>query len=86
MGQDYCPKQKGQFIFDADGNDNKIKQVAIQILSYLRKNPEAKDTVEGIAQWWVHEDVESVEKALRLLVAERVIENKNGIYQLKQNH
>jgi hypothetical protein len=85
MGQDYCPKQKGESLFYGDIKDTKTQQIAIQILSYLRKNPEAKDTAEGIAQWWVHEDIRVVEKALHLLVAEGVIEKKANTYQLKKN-
>jgi hypothetical protein len=85
MGQDCCPKQEGQSLFYGDRKDTKIHQVAIQILSYLRKNPDAKDTAAGIAQWWVHEDVRVVEKALHLLVAEGVIDKKKSIYQLRQN-
>lgn len=68
-----------------DVKDDKTKSVAIQILSYLRMNPQAKDTAEGIAQWWVHEDVGIVEKALQLLVMEGVIEKKASAYRLKQN-
>jgi hypothetical protein len=48
-------------------------EVAERILRYLRAHPEAKDTLEGIAEWWLAEDkisqsVEKVAKALAWLV------------------
>jgi hypothetical protein len=45
----------------------------------------AKDTIRGIAEWWVNEDLAIVEKALVLLEAEGVIEKKSDVYRLKQN-
>jgi len=46
---------------------------AIKILDYLRRNPEAEDTVEGIFQWWlriqhVERNKERVQEALSDLV------------------
>jgi hypothetical protein len=29
------------------------EELALSILSYLQKNPGAKDTLDGISQWWV---------------------------------
>lgn len=62
-----------------------IVMVAIHILIYLRKNPRAEDTAGGIAQWWVHEDTRSVEKALKLLVTNGVVEREGSVYRLKQS-
>jgi hypothetical protein len=47
-------------------------QIAHAILRYLDANPDAEDTIEGIAQWWVRKDwvqrkVDEVEHAIRLL-------------------
>lgn len=56
--------------------------MAIAILHYLRDHPSAKDSAQGIAKWWVGEEREVVEKALALLLAERVIEKKRHVYQL----
>lgn len=48
------------------------------ILRYLRDHPEAADSLEGIASWWLPQSgysvtTESVHEALALLVAERRI-------------
>ena len=37
------------------------------ILDYVQHNPNAKDTSEGIAEWWVHQPVDMVERALEVL-------------------
>ena len=44
-------------------------QVALMILDYIKHHPNAKDTAEGIAQWWVHQPAEVVEHALDLLTS-----------------
>jgi len=61
-----------------------MRQVAINILNYLRDHPQAKDTAEGIARWWVHEDAQAVKDALSLLQKEEVVEKTGQLYQLKQ--
>jgi len=33
--------------------DNKQEKISSMILNYLRKNPEAGDTLEGITKWWI---------------------------------
>lgn len=42
-------------------------QLAFKILDYLRRNPAAKDSVEGIARWWVQEDPVEVRRVLEKL-------------------
>ncbi len=63
--------------------NNEVRRTALSILSYLRAHPRAEDTASGIAEWWVHEDSATVEKALRLLTAEGVVEMKGKVYRLK---
>lgn len=58
--------------------DEKRKQIAGRILDYLRKNPDAGDTLEGIACWWlglqqIEISVNEVEDALNSLLKEGVI-------------
>ena len=52
---------------------NSSNQLADDILRYLLGHPEAKDTIEGIADWWlterrVRQGIAEVEAALRHLV------------------
>jgi len=48
-----------------------VRQVALEILAYLAKHPEAKDTLEGVRQWWLEDpdrwserDISSAAQAL----------------------
>jgi hypothetical protein len=57
---------------------SKEEKIALQILRYMEKHPQAKDTIEGISQWWLaHEGdryrLNEVEHALSRLVAEGLI-------------
>jgi hypothetical protein len=52
--------------------------VARGILEYLRRHPEAQDTVAGIAEWWLPEEkiqtrTRTVEEALAELVARNLV-------------
>ncbi len=42
--------------------------LALQILDYFRRHPQAKDSVEGIARFWVDADPVEVSQALEKLV------------------
>ena len=51
-----------------------MDEISLRILSYLADNPEATDTPEGIAQWWllereIREQSAAVDRALGELVA-----------------
>lgn len=57
--------------------------VARAILRYLRKNPNAQDTLAGIAEWWLPKQqittaVAKVKDALVLLLAEELILEVRG--------
>ena len=43
-------------------------KLAFKILDYFRRYPQAKDTVEGIAKWWVQDDPVEVRRVLDKLV------------------
>ena len=45
-----------------DQVDGKTEQVSRMILDYIRKNPGAGDTLEGIARWWL--ETERIESSL----------------------
>lgn len=58
-------------------------EIASDVLGYLIDNPEAQDTLEGIAEWWLLErKIESrtakVKEALAELVAEGLILEREG--------
>lgn len=55
--------------------NNKEERTPEMILNYLRKNPNAGDTVEGISRWWleierIDNTVDDVMKALESLLQE----------------
>ena len=63
-----------------------------ELLSYLREYPEAMDTLEGIAEWWlsrhrIRTAVERVGRALDILeerdLVERVAKGGRVMYRLR---
>jgi hypothetical protein len=57
------------------------KKLASEILSYLLKNPEAGDTLEGIARFWTTRQridlmLEDVQDVLEDLVAEELLKER----------
>ena len=56
----------------------KESPLALQILDYLRRHPQAKDSVEGIAQFWVSADPIEVRRALDRLVDMKLIEKRSS--------
>ncbi len=61
------------------------RRVAIAILHYLRDHPQAKDSLTGIAQWWVGEERNAVEEALKVLLREGILVKRRHLYQLAAN-
>jgi hypothetical protein len=58
--------------------NSELSALCSAILRYLRDHPEAADSLEGIASWWLPRadrfvPIEAVQEALALLVAERRI-------------
>ena len=56
----------------------KESPLALRILDYLRSHPQAKDSVEGIAQFWVSGDPVEVRRALDQLVDRKLIEKRSS--------
>ena len=53
-------------------------EIAVAVLRYLRKHPDAKDTLQGIAQWWIVREcaerkLTEVEEGVSLLLAKGLI-------------
>lgn len=63
-------------------HNSQVRRAAIAILNYLRDHPTAKDTVQGIAKFWIGESDEIVTESLTLLIKEGVVEKRGNIYQL----
>ncbi|HBZ30194.1 MAG TPA: hypothetical protein DEO56_06305, partial [Nitrosomonas nitrosa] len=61
---------------DNDKSASDIKRLQNVILQYLRSNPDAADTLEGIMNWWLPKqryeqvNVENVYQALEQLITE----------------
>ena len=53
-------------------------QLALQILDYFRRHPQAKDSVEGIARFWVTADPIGVRRALDKLVELELVEKRKN--------
>jgi hypothetical protein len=59
-------------------------QIAIEILAYLTEHPDAKDTFEGIGEWWLLEReirrrTVQIKEALGELVARKFILERKGL-------
>jgi len=63
-------------------NNVSTSRIARAILQYLRKNPDAQDTLAGIAEWWLPKQVTTqataVKEALALLIADELILEVKG--------
>lgn len=53
-------------------------QLALRILDYFRRHPRAKDSVEGIARFWVRADPLEVRRALDKLVELKLVEMRKN--------
>ncbi|MFQ5963191.1 MAG: hypothetical protein ACE5KZ_02795 [Candidatus Scalinduaceae bacterium] len=56
----------------------KQEEVSKKILNYLRRNPDAGDTLEGIAEWWlccenIEASVDEVSSALQSLIKKGIV-------------
>lgn len=53
-------------------------ELASLILDYFRRHPQAKDSVEGIARFWVNADPVDVRRALDKLVDMKLVEKREN--------
>jgi hypothetical protein len=62
-------------------DDEQISGVLRQLAQYLKRNPEACDSVEGIAQWWLKEPRPQKEELERALAVMESLNLVKSIYQ-----
>ena len=83
-GSCYANTQKEKRPVKRDLGITEKSQISHEILAYLVEHPEARDTLEGIVEWWLLErrikrQKDQVKKALSELVARGlVLEHKGG--------
>ena len=58
--------------------DDRTPRIAHEILAYLAEHPDAQDTLEGIAEWWLLERcirrrLDEVQEAIGVLVSEGLV-------------
>jgi len=58
--------------------DIENRTLAFKILDYFRRHPQAKDSVEGIARWWVNEDPVEVRRVLDQLVDKNLVAKRRN--------
>lgn len=63
-------------------NNASTSRVARAILQYLHNNPDAQDTLAGIAEWWLPKRITTqattVKEALALLIAHELVLEVKG--------
>lgn len=68
----------------SDFDESDIQKIAEQIAGYLNNHPNAADTIEGIAQWWLpgkrmEVSITIIQRALNQLVSSSVVEFSTNI-------
>lgn len=66
-----------------DKDDGSVERIMEEILIYLDRNPRAKDTAEGVLQWWLAQyryqiAIEKTQQALERLVSEGKLDKTVG--------
>lgn len=70
-------------MFNSSEQDTDVTETAYQILAYLRDNPDAQDTLEGIIEWWlldrrIRDQTSRVKQALAYLSAQGLVVARTG--------
>ena len=65
-------------------NKDDLDKISKVIIAYWKDNPEAQDTIEGIAQWWLSERVQPFAiEDIKIVLKELVGQKKVVTHQLK---
>ena len=64
-------------------NNDTREQIEQLILSYLNRNPDASDTLEGIARWWL--ELERIETSVEEVAAACQNLEKLGLLKKSKN-
>lgn len=56
--------------------------MALAIVTYFRRHPNAKDNLDGIALWWVDQDRAVVEQGLSMLIELGTVKKDHDLYSL----
>ncbi|MGA1794882.1 MAG: hypothetical protein ACMUIL_03385 [bacterium] len=73
----------------------KQKKISKKILNYLKKNPKAEDTLEGITMWWleferIDQSIDEVSETLDSMVQsgeiEKLYHNANNMVTFRARH
>lgn len=63
---------------EEEASATRARDIARAVLRYLETHPEAKDTLEGIARWWLERErserlLAEVERAVALLISRDLV-------------
>jgi hypothetical protein len=64
---------------------NQVCRVAVAIITYFRRHPDAKDNLEGIATWWIDEERDLVDQSLSLLIDLGTVKREHDLYSLSDS-
>jgi hypothetical protein len=83
------------YVVKSEGSLGERREVIQAVLHYLIKNPDAKDTTEGVRKWWLPEGyreqrLEELEETLDFLASKNWLTTRMAsqqkIYGLNKNH
>ena len=72
-------------------SEAEVKQIANKILKHLYENPNKKDTLEGICEWWLLEErinyaIDAVTAAIEFLLSKKLISEQTLLGSDKLYH
>ena len=65
-----------------DAKDKEVEKIAKLIESYINRHPNASDSMEGIAKWWIPR-MQEYTQTERVLLALDILISKNVLKRIK---